>query len=350
MVKESIREFALAAGFDVVRFASADADPQDGEALARFLKAGHHGDMGWMADTQERRAVPQALMDNARTIMILASNYGPATDPSAIISRRDRAAISVYAQAAKDYHDIVKKRLKQVGRWIAGEFGSDIKVFVDTAPVMEKPLAARAGLGWQGKHSNLVSREFGSWLFLGEIFLSLELPPDAPEVDHCGSCDLCMQVCPTAAIPEPYHLDASKCISYLTIEHKGDIEPALMAGMGNHIYGCDDCLAVCPWNKFATPTVEPGYLPRMELTAARLKDLAELDDVGFRRVFTGSAVKRTGRDRFIRNVLIAMGNSADPSMTPEIEKLTADGSELVARTARWASARLTSLDAGEGAD
>ncbi len=240
--------------------------------------------------------------------------------------------------------------MKLVGRWIVEEFEADIKVFVDTAPIMEKPLAARAGLGWQGKHSNLVSRQFGSWLFLGEIFLTLNLEPDLPEIDHCGSCDLCMQACPTHAIPEPYHLDASKCISYLTIEHKGEIDADLMIGMGNHIYGCDDCLAVCPWNKFATPTTETTYLPRMELTAPRLKDLSELDDVGFRRVFTGSPIKRTGRDRFIRNVLIAMANSADGSLLPAIERLLNDGSELVADTAAWAVRRLAVLDADKGGD
>ena len=350
MVKERIREFALDAGFDVVRFTSAETDPRDAEALARFLKAKHQGDMGWMADTEQRRVAPRALMDEARTIMVLGSNYGPGANPLDITRRPERGAISVYAQAAKDYHDVVKKRLKRVGRWIAEEFGSDLKVFVDTAPIMEKPLAARAGLGWQGKHSNLVSRDFGSWLFLGEIFLTLELEPDAPEVDHCGSCDLCMQVCPTNAIPEPYHLDASKCISYLTIEHKGKIEPGLMENMRNHIYGCDDCLAVCPWNKFATPTTECTYLPRLELTAPRLKDLVELDDAGFRRVFSGSPIKRTGRDRFARNVLIAIGNSADQSMIPVAEALSTDGAELVAATAEWAKKRLSSLDAEEGAD
>jgi len=349
-VKERIREFALATGFDVVRFTSAEADPRDAEALARFLKADHQGDMGWMADTQERRVAPRALMDEARTIVVLGSNYGPGVNPLDIIKRPDRGAVSAYAQAAKDYHDIVKKRLKQIGRWIAEEFGSDLKVFVDTAPIMEKPLAARAGLGWQGKHSNLVSRDFGSWLFLGEIFLTLDLQPDAPEVDHCGSCDLCMKACPTNAIPEPYHLDASKCISYLTIEHKGKIDPELMDNMGNHIYGCDDCLAVCPWNKFATPTVESAYLPRLELTAPRLRDLAELDDAGFRRVFSGSSIKRTGRDRFIRNVLVAIGNSTDRSMIPVVETLSTDGSELVAGAAEWAKKRLASLDADERPD
>ncbi len=347
MVKKRIQDLAKEAGFDVVRFTSADADPKDAAALSRFLKAGHQGDMTWMVEKQERRIAPHMLMKEARTIVVLGTNYGPAVDPLEITKRPDRGAISVYAQAGKDYHDVVKKRLKKVARDIVQEFDTDLKVFVDTAPVMEKPLAARAGLGWQGKHSNLVSRDFGSWLFLGEIFLSLELKPDAPEVDHCGSCDLCMQVCPTDAIPEPYHLDASKCISYLTIEHKQDIEPELMAEMGNHIYGCDDCLAVCPWNKFSAPTTEPHFMPRVELAAPRLMDLAELDDAGFRRVFTASPIKRTGRDRFIRNVIIAMGNSGDNAFVPTLKKLTRDGSALVARSAQWAKDQLTSLDAGK---
>jgi epoxyqueuosine reductase len=345
MIKKRIRELALGAGFDVVRFTSADADPKDAAALSRFLKAGHQGDMDWMADTEERRVAPQMLMSEVRTIVVLGTNYGPSGDPLDIIQRSDRGAISVYAQAGRDYHDVVKKRLKKVARAIVEEFETDLKVFVDTAPVMEKPLAARAGIGWQGKHSNLVSREFGSWLFLGEIFLSLHLEPDAPEVDHCGSCDLCMQICPTNAIPEPYHLDASKCISYLTIEHKQDIAPNLMEGMGNHIYGCDDCLAVCPWNKFSTPTEEAQFMPRMELTAPRLLDLAELDDTGFRRVFTASPIKRTGRDRFIRNVLIAMANSGNHLFTPMIDKLCSDQSDLVSRAANWAKERLSSIDA-----
>jgi len=350
MVKEQIRKFSLDTGFDVARFTSAEADPKDAQALARFLKAGHQGDMAWMADTRDRRSDPKKLLASARTILVLGANYGPGTNPMDVVTRPDRGAISTYAQAGKDYHDIMKKRLKRIGRWIGEQFASDIRVFVDTAPVMEKPLAARAGLGWQGKHSNLVSRQFGSWLFLGEIFLSLDLEPDAPDVDHCGSCDLCMQACPTDAIPAPYHLDASKCISYLTIEHKGMIDPVLMAGMGNHIYGCDDCLAVCPWNKFSTPTTEPSFLPRMELTAPRLKDLADLDDTSFRRVFTASPIKRTGRDRFLRNVLIAMGNSADRSHGPILDKLCTDAAAVVAGTANWAKSRIADLDPDEGDD
>jgi len=350
MVKEHIRKYARDAGFDVVRFTSADTDPEDAEALDRFLKSGHQGDMAWMSETRKRRIAPKSLMPDARTIIIMGLNYGPSTDPMGILRRPDRGAISAYAQTGRDYHDVVKKRLKLVGRWIAREFSSDIKVFVDTAPVMEKPIAARAGIGWQGKHSNLVSRDFGSWLFLGEIFTTLDLPPDLPEADHCGSCDLCMKVCPTHAIPEPYHLDASRCISYLTIEHKGDIAEPLMAQMGNHVYGCDDCLAVCPWNKFASRSTEPVFAPRMELMAPRLRELAELDDDGFRQVFTASPVKRTGRDRFLRNVLIAVGNSLDRSLLPVVETLTRDSSTLVARTARWARARLSDLDASDHAD
>jgi len=349
-VKERIRQFCLDAGFDAVRFASAATAPEDAAALDRFLKAGHQGDMGWMSDTRDRRVAPRALMEDAHTIIVLGSNYGPARDPLEITRQSDRGAISTYAQAGKDYHDVVKKRLKRVGRWIVDEFETDIKVFVDTAPIMEKPLAARAGLGWQGKHSNLVSRQFGSWLFLGEIFLALDLEPDAPEVDHCGSCDLCMRACPTNAIPDPYHLDASRCISYLTIEHKQEIGPDLMENMGNHIYGCDDCLAVCPWNKFSSPTTEPNYLPRIELTAPRLEELVDLDDAGFRRVFTASPIKRTGRERFVRNVLIAMGNSANSSFVPLIKRLLTDKSGLVAHTAAWAIRRLSGLDANRRGD
>ena len=343
-MKERIRKFAKEVGFDTVGFTSAEADPKDARALASFLAGNHHGDMAWMADTETRRVAPKQLMETARTIIVLGTNYGPSSDPLTLTRRHDRGAISVYAQASKDYHDVVKKRLKQIGRWIVQEFESDIKVFVDTAPVMEKPLAGRAGIGWQGKHSNLVSREFGSWLFLGEIFTTLDLEPDKPEPDHCGSCNLCQTVCPTDAFPEPYVLDATRCISYLTIEHKGEIAPELMANMGNHIYGCDDCLAVCPWNKFASPTTEPAFLPRLELTAPRLRDLSELDDDGFRRVFTASAIKRTGRDRFIRNVLIAIGNSGDMSLKSYAENLTNDSTELVSNAARWALHRLAELD------
>jgi len=343
-IKAEIRERAAAEGFARVGFATARAAPEDRAALAEFVNKGWHGDMDWLARNDGRRGDLHAMMPDARTAIVLGSNYGPAADPLAALEHRDRGAISVYAQAAKDYHDVLKKRLKRIGRWLAETHGGDLKVFVDTAPIMEKPLAARAGVGWQGKHSNLVSREFGSWLFLGEIVTTLEIEPDLPEPDHCGSCRKCMDVCPTDAIPEPYRLEATRCISYLTIEHKGGIDAELMAAMGNHVYGCDDCLAVCPWNKFARATDDPPMLPRAELTAPRLEDLAGLDDAAFRQLFAGSPVKRTGRDRFLRNVLVAMGNSGDAALKETAEALTKDASPLVAAAAGWAVARLAGLD------
>ncbi|NQW00951.1 MAG: tRNA epoxyqueuosine(34) reductase QueG [Rhodospirillales bacterium] len=343
MRKDQIRDYALELGFDAVGFTSAKADSRDEQALAHFLKANRHGDMAWMENTNGRRPDPQKTMPNARTIIVLGANYGPAEDPLGFLQHTDRGNISVYAQANRDYHDVIKKRLKKLGRWIGETFSADIKVFVDTAPIMEKPLAARAGIGWQGKHTNLVSRNFGSWLFLGEIFTSLEIDADGPSADHCGSCDLCQQACPTDAFPAPYQLDATKCISYLTIEHKTGIDAALMENMGNHIYGCDDCLAVCPWNKFAAATEEPQFMPRMELTAPRLRDLASLDDAAFRTVFAGSPVKRTGRDRFVRNVLIAIGNSGDITLRQSARDLTRDPSLLVANTAQWALEKLSEL-------
>jgi len=339
-LKTTIREKALDIGFDAVGFTAATADPKDRAGLAAFVKSGWQGDMDWLARDDGRRGDIQAMMPDARTAIVLAANYGPAHDPMAIVGRPDRAAISIYAQAAKDYHDVVKKRLKQLAGWLAETHGGDVKVFVDTAPVMEKPLAARAGVGWQGKHSNMVSRKFGSWLFLGEVVTALDLEPDLPEADHCGSCTKCMDICPTDAIPEPYRLEATRCISYLTIEHKGAIADDLMAGMGNHVYGCDDCLAVCPWNKFAQPTREPAFLPRVELTAPRLAELAGLDDAGFRRVFTASPIKRTGRDRFVRNVLIAIGNSGDKKFRDLVAELADDASTLVRDAAVWALAKL----------
>ncbi len=343
-IKQTIRDKARAEGFDEVGFCDARADPKDAEALARFLGNDWHGEMAWLDNADGRRGDPQALLAEARTAIVVAANYGPADDPMAILAHPERGAISVYAQAAKDYHDLMKKRLKRLGRWIGEELGGDLRVYVDTAPVMEKPLAARAGLGWQGKHSNLVSKRFGSWLFLGEILSTLEIPPDRPEADHCGSCDKCRTVCPTGAIPAPYQLEARRCISYLTIEHKTAIAPDLMAAMGNHIYGCDDCLAVCPWNKFAKPTSEAAFLPRAELRAPRLADLAQLDDAAFRQLFAGSPIKRTGRERFVRNVLIAIGNSADASLAETATRLRDDPSPLVADAADWAAGRLAALD------
>lgn len=342
-IKDAIRAKALEIGFEAIGFAAADTDPADAAALARFLKNGYHGDMAWMAKDKMgddgRRGNPKALMPGARTVIVLGQNYGPGRDPLSILEQPARGGVSVYARG-KDYHDVVKKRLKQLGRWIAETYGADIKVFVDTAPVMEKPLAARAGVGWQGKHTNLVSRDFGSWLFLGEVFTDLDLPPDGPEVDHCGSCDKCLKACPTDAFHKAYELDARRCISYLTIEHQGDIDDDLMDAMGNRIYGCDDCLAACPWTKFGSTTGTGALQPKVELMAPRLADLAALDDETFRAFFSGSPIKRTGRDRFVRNVLIAIGNSRDASLIPAAERLVDDPSALVAKAARRAVKRL----------
>jgi epoxyqueuosine reductase len=292
-----------------------------------------------MEATAARRGAPAALWPDVRSIIMLGLNYGPDHDPLAILQQRERAAISVYAKG-DDYHDLIKKRLKELARWLIAAAGGDVKVFVDTAAVMEKPLAASAGLGWQGKHTNLVSRQYGSWLFLGAIFTTLDLPGDAPEADTCGSCRACLDVCPTAAFPAPYRLDARRCISYLTIEHKGPIPRDLRAAMGNRIYGCDDCLAVCPWNKFARLGREAKLAARETLRAPKLAELARLDDAQFRTLFAKTAVKRTGRDRFLRNVLIAIGNSGDTSLAREAERLLDDASPLVRGTAVWALSRL----------
>ena len=338
-LKEDIRRQALAVGFDVAGFASAAVQPRLAADLAGFLADGRHGAMGWMADTVERRASPQGLWPEVRSVIVLGTNYGPTGDPRALLAHPERGTVSVYARN-KDYHDTVKKRLKQLGRWLIERAGGDIKVFVDTAPVMEKPLAAAGGLGWQGKHTNLVSRRFGSWLFLGEIYTTLDLAADPPQADACGGCRRCLDICPTAAFDGAGRIDARRCISYLTIEHKGPIPAELRSRMGNRIYGCDDCLAVCPWNKFAVPTTEPDFLPRAELTAPRLADLAELDDAGFRQVFSGSPVKRVGRDRFVRNVLIAIGNSGRPELATTAERRLRDDSPLVRGMAVWALGRL----------
>jgi epoxyqueuosine reductase len=295
--------------------------------------------MHWMATTAARRGDPRTLWPQVRSVIMLGLNYDQGGDPMTILQRRDRGAISTYAQA-DDYHDVIKPRLKALARWLTAEAGGDVKVFVDTAAVMEKPLAGAAGLGWQGKHTNLVSRQFGSWLFLGAIFTTLDLPPDAPETDHCGSCRACLDVCPTAAFPEPYRLDARRCISYLTIEQKGPIPRELRAPMGNRIYGCDDCLAVCPWNKFARAGREMKLAARGELRAPPLAELARLDDAAFRKLFAKSPVKRTGRDRFVRNVLIAIGNSGDTALAAEALRLLSDPSALVRGAAVWALSRL----------
>ena len=346
-LKERLRKEAAALGFDALGIADARADSRDRRAIEGFLRAGHQGDMGWLADGPRGpvRGDPQALMPGARTAIVLARNYGPETDPRAALGETGDGAISVYARG-KDYHDILKKRLKTLARWLAAEAAKesgeapDMKVFVDTAPLMEKPLAARAGIGWQGKHTNLVSRRFGSWLFLGEILTTLKLPADTPEADHCGSCNACREACPTDALPEAYRIAATRCVSYLTIEHKGDIAPDLMARMGNRIYGCDDCLAACPWNKFAAPTAEEAFRARDATAATALADLARLDDAAFRARFAGSPIKRTGRDRFVRNVLIAIGNSGDPALAAVARDLTGDPAPLVARAAAWAVERL----------
>jgi epoxyqueuosine reductase len=303
--------------------------------------------MDWLANTKDRRADPNNLWPEAKSVIVLGMNYGPDENPLALLEMRERAAISVYARG-DDYHELIKGKLKQIGGWLAAKAGGEIKVFVDTAPVMEKPLAASAGLGWQGKHTNLVSREFGSWLCLGAIFTTLELPHDQAEIDHCGSCRACLDICPTNAFPAPYQLDARRCISYLTIEHKGPIPFDLRAAMGNRIYGCDDCLAVCPWNKFAKEGHEARLAAREENRAPALEELVKLDDAAFRARFAKSPVKRTGRDRFIRNVLIAIGNSGDVSLVSDAERLLVDKAPLVRGAAVWALSRLAP-DAAEKA-
>jgi epoxyqueuosine reductase len=330
---------ARAHGFDAFGVARPDAIARAAPHLRAFLEAGCHGDMDWMARNADRRGDPLVLWPDVRAIIMLGLNYGADDDPLAILQERLRGAISVYAQG-DDYHDLIKPRLKALARLLVDEAGGEVKVFVDTAPVMEKPLAQAAGLGWQGKHTNLVSRAHGSWLFLGAIFTTLELPPDQPEADHCGSCRACLDICPTAAFPAPYRLDARRCISYLTIEHKGAIPLALRPAIGNRIYGCDDCLAACPWNKFAHAGRETKLAARAALRAPPLGELARLDEQGFRALFAKSAVKRIGRARFLRNVLIAIGNAGDAALAPEAERLLADTSPLVRGTAVWALGRL----------
>ena len=337
--KAAIREQALALGFDAVGFTDAELGEHARENLHAYLARGYHGDMGWLADTADRREHPQALWPDARSAVVLALNYGPAHDPLDVLNHPDRGAISVYAQN-RDYHDLMKKRMKRLGTWMAQSLDCQVKVFVDTAPVMEKPLAERAGIGWQGKHTNLLARGWGSWLFLGEVFTDLALAPDTPARDHCGTCRACLDACPTNAFPAPYQLDATRCISYLTIEHKGHIPREFRAPMGNRIYGCDDCLAVCPWNKFAQRTDETALWGRVELRAPRLRELVDLDDATFREVFSASPIKRLGRDRFVRNVLIAVGNSAEPELLPSVRARLDDPSELVRAMAVWALGRL----------
>ena len=343
-LREAIRSEALRLGFDAVGFAPAHLAPEARrerlEQLGSFVAQGFQGDMGWLGQRTEARADPASLWPEARTVVSLALNYGPTIDPRAALEQREHAAISVYAQG-RDYHDVVKSKLKALGRFIWDGYRHDLKVFVDTAPLMEKPAAQAAGLGWQGKHTNLVSRHFGSWLFLGELLLSVELPPDDPEIDHCGHCRACLDACPTNAFPAPYQIDARRCISYLTIEHEGPIEEALRPLLGNRIYGCDDCLAACPWNKFAQNARELAFVPRAELTAPALAELAALDDNAFRERFAGTAIKRIGRDRFVRNVAYALGNSGAQAALPAVQQLLNDQSSLVRDAARWALSRLT---------
>lgn len=326
-------------GFEAVAVAAPGNIPLAASRLAQCLDDGHHGTMEWMRETAERRGNPLALWPEVRSVILFAMNYGPSDDPLALLERRDRAAISVYARN-RDYHDVMKGRLKQIAGRLASRCGADVKVFVDTAPVMEKPLAEAAGLGWQGKHTNLVSRTRGSWLFLGSIFTDLELPSDKAETDHCGSCRACLDICPTRAFPQPYRLDARRCISYLTIEHKGPIDREFRAAMGNRIYGCDDCLAVCPWNKFAGIARESRLIARDDLKAPRLERFLAFDDAAFRAFFSGSPVKRIGRDRFLRNVLIAAGNSDDKGLIAPCRALLTDSSPLVRGAAVWALSRL----------
>lgn len=338
-LRESIRHRAAELGFDVCRFTGVEAPWRATGRLQAFLEAGHHGEMAWMADTAERRGHPRALWPEARSAVVLGLNYGPETNPLEGLARRDRGLISVYAQG-DDYHDLLKGRLKLLGGWMASHLGADLKVFVDTAPLMEKPLAQQAGLGWQGKHTNLVSREFGSWLFLGVILTTADLPVDPAETDHCGQCRACLDACPTAAFPAPYQLDARRCVSYLTIEHKGPVDPELRPGLGNRIYGCDDCLTVCPWNKFAQAGREQKLAARADRVEPPLGELAALDDAAFRERFARSPIKRTGRDRLVRNVLYAIGNSADPTLIPAARARLDDASPLVRGAAVWALGRL----------
>ena len=338
-VKAAIRDKALGLGFHAVGFAPATLATEASERLATFLAAGQHGEMGWLADRATERASPHALWPEARSVVCLGLSYAPDDDPLAILTRPDRGGISVYARN-RDYHDVVKGLLKHLAAFIHSRYGPDVKVFVDTAPVMEKPLAQVSGLGWQGKHTNLVSRAHGSWLFLGEVMTSLDLAPDEPHADRCGTCSRCLTACPTAAFPAPYRLDATRCISYLTIEHAGPIPHALRPAMGNRIYGCDDCLAVCPWNRFAQ-AAHPKLRAREDLRAPHLAELARLDDAGFRALFAGGPVKRIGRNRFVRNVLIAIGNSGDASLLPDATRLCTDADAVVAEAATWAVARLS---------
>jgi epoxyqueuosine reductase len=339
-LRTRIFEKAQELGFSAWGIARADAAPEAGDRLREWIAAGNHGEMGWMEARAEQRASPQGLWPEAKSVIALAMSYAPSHDPLALADAKDRGRISVYAQGG-DYHKTVKKALKAMGRWLADEAGCELKVFVDTAPVMEKPLSAAAGIGWQGKHSNLLSREHGSWLFLGVIYTTLELEPDAPAEPHCGTCTRCIEACPTEAIIAPNLVDARRCISYLTIEHAGAIPHEFREAIGNRIYGCDDCLAVCPWNRFASAAqANKAFAPRPELVAPALKDLLALDDASFRELFSGSPIKRIGVNRMIRNCLIAAGNSGDPALRPAVERHVEGEDPVVADAAKWAMERL----------
>ena len=343
-LKAAIAAKAKALGFDACRVTAAHLDARAAEGLAQYLSAGHHGTMDWLAETAARRTSPDAMWADAKSAVVVAMNYGPERDPLEVTRQRDKGAISVYARG-RDYHDIIKGKLKELAAEIVKRTGGAVKVFVDTAPLMEKPLAMAAGVGWQGKHTNLVSRDYGSWLFLGTVLTDAALSPDKSGEDVCGSCRACLDACPTDAFPEPYKLDARRCISYLTIEHKDHIAPDLRAGIGNRIYGCDDCLAVCPWNKFAEAGREAKLKARDDLNDPALAELAALDDAAFRMRFSGSPIKRIGRDRFVRNVLIAIGNSGDTALARHADALLDDESPLVRAMAVWALKRLLTEDA-----
>ena len=339
-LRHALEEKAGSLGFCAFGVAPADAAPRSGERLREWIAAGAHGDMIWMEETAERRSSPRALWPEVKSVVSLAMSYAPAADPLALAHRPEAGRSSVYAQGG-DYHDTMKKALKALARWLVEEAGCELKVFVDTAPVMEKPLAEAAGIGWQGKHTNLVSREDGNWLFLGAIFTTLELEPSTPHVARCGSCSRCLDACPTNAFPAPFQLDARRCISYLTIEHKGPIPHEYREAVGNRIYGCDDCLAVCPWNRFAAAArANIAFHPRAELAAPALADLLALDDASFRTVFSGSPIKRIGRGRMVRNAAIAAGNSGLPELVPALQRLAEDEDAVVAEAARWALGRL----------
>ena len=330
---------ALRLGFADIGITTADAIPEAGARLKAWLADGCHGDMIWMPERADERASPKGLWPDVKSVIMLGTSYAPPLDPLRLAGQGDTGVISVYAWN-RDYHDLIKKRLKTLARWLVAEAGGELKVFVDTAPVMEKPLAAASGLGWQGKHTNLVSRQHGSWLFLGAIYTTLDLAADAPHPDRCGSCTRCQTACPTQAFPSPYRLDARRCLAYLTIEHKGPIPEEFRQPMDNRIYGCDDCLSVCPWNRFAKATEEPAFLPRAELTAPKLVELLALDDAGFRALFSGSAIKRIGVNRFIRNCLYAAGNSGEGALIPAVQVHLGSDDPVVADAARWAMARL----------